>query len=81
MSKIVVNLDGTKYDLPMPIGMTTRKEQNPNCTAKNSVCCDLNGNLVCAKIILRTDKDGIFNIFELSPCSQQKGKNKKIMDV
>ena len=70
---ITVTIDGKKYEIPMPKGMSLR-EQHPDCNNKGCVCSVFDGNLVCAKVTLKPESDGSFSFFELNPCSKGNGK-------
>jgi hypothetical protein len=79
MSKIIkLNVDGIKFDLPVPDGFSLR-EQSDSCKSQNHICSTLNGNLTCCKLILKKDSQGNFEYFSLEPC--HKNKTGKIMEL
>ena len=76
-----------KVEIPLPKGVSLRKEQSDSCNSQNRFCCVMEQNgekqLICLKLLLRKseDKDVKYEFFELSECSRSKsGKGIKITE-
>jgi hypothetical protein len=77
-NKVVITVNGTIYEIPLPNGMTLRK-QSDTCNKNQKICMNMEGNLVCAKLIMKEDPHGNFEFFDLQPCKYNK--NGKVMKI
>jgi len=76
--KLIVHIGNEEIDVPLPNGMTLRT-QNKDCNKNQKVCAKMDGNLVCAKIIMKENNEGQFEFFSLVPCKYNQ--NGKVMEI
>ena len=81
--KIIVNIDGKKYEIPLPkdSGLEVRETQDSGCNSKGCICGLFRSQLVCLKLNLKPDENGNLDLCEMRACSKNPDSPKiKVSD-
>jgi hypothetical protein len=65
-----------KPEISLPKELRIKKEQNPKCNEKGSVCGLYLGQDCCLKVLL--DENGNFSGFEMVPCKKNPEQKIKV---
>jgi hypothetical protein len=75
--KIVVNLDGKKYEINLPYGLELKSEQETQCNKEGHFCALYKDSQVCLEPKF-TQEGKDFIAFGMEPCRKNKEGKIKI---
>jgi hypothetical protein len=71
--KLVLEIEGKKFQLPLMEGLTIDDPTNPECLKKGNLCAHYRGEHCCIHLEMKEEKGEGFegvNLYEIRKCSK-----------